>query len=222
MRALMTVLAILCALCARASATPAGNPISASASPKESTEVPQARFAIGVNSPLGWLVGSFGASAYVRLGDHFAARANVARFRNAGPGGLLGATATAFVDGETGYKGRLFDVGIGGVWYPRRPWDGFLLELGVLRRDRHTYVWPEFEPQVATQTTTYAGRALVGWSWLIGQHMFIAVAAGVSSGRETGHEISTDDYSRTTMTRAVDHQRLGGEGYLRIGVAFGD
>jgi hypothetical protein len=72
------------------------------------------------------------------------------------------------------------NVGIAVVWYPRRAWDGLLLEAGVLRRARDVYVWPEFEEKTFTRSTEYAGRALIGWSWLIREHLFIAIAARLS------------------------------------------
>jgi hypothetical protein len=67
-------------------------------------------------------------------------------------------------------------------------WDGFLLEVGALRRERDVYVWPESESQTFTRSTEYAGRALVGWSWLIHQRAFIAIAAGLSVGYESGND----------------------------------
>jgi hypothetical protein len=211
---------ILAAFCARASAGPLTTPTAASTSTPQSSDIPEPRFAIALNSPLAWTIGWFGASAYMRLGDHVALRANVATYRYGGPGGVIGGLASAFNDGGTGYGGRILDVGIAGVLYPRRPWDGPLLEVGVLRRGRDVYMWPEFDPRVTTRSTTYAGRALVGWSWLFGPHMFIAVAAGLSVGREAGRETTMPDYGDAT-TKPLRRRQIDGESYLRFGVAFG-
>jgi hypothetical protein len=218
---LVPVFAVLCALCVQARAEPAAIPVATAVSTPASDESPQARVALAVNAPLGWVIGSFGVSAYLRLGEQLAVRANVATNRNGGA--PLGEIFAGF-SGEdgTGYGGTVTDVGIAGVWYPRRAWDGFLLEVGVLRRDRDIYVWPEFESKTFTRSTEYAGRALVGWSWLFRQHLFIAIAAGLSAGRESGRDTSMPDVRpTTTITTAVHRQRTDGEGYVRIGWAFG-
>ena len=130
-------------------------PVAAAASAPVA-ETPSSPLALAVNAPLGWAIGSFGVSPSVRLGEHLAVRGNLARYKN---GALLTGTVGAFTDNDgTGYGGTIFDVGIVGIWYPRRVWDGPLLEVGVLRRDRDVYVWPEFESQTFTRSTEYAGR----------------------------------------------------------------
>src|SRR5438105_1891021 len=110
--------------------------------------------AVAVNLPVGWIRGqSLGASAYVQLTRHLAARANVARYDQewSEPG---------FEDITHG--GRILDLGLGVVWYPRRLWNGPTVELGVLDRRRDISYFPESTDVTATHTTTVAGRALVG------------------------------------------------------------
>jgi hypothetical protein len=177
------------------------------------------RFAIGVNSPLGWHYRWFGISAYGRLGDHFAVRLNAATYADL-PGGSVGSFVSSFAGG-TGYEGKLVDVGIGAVWYPMRAWDGLLIELGGLRRTRNSTVSPEFEGKTTTRSTTYAGRALIGWSLLLTPHVFVAFAAGLSQGRESGRATLVDEYDRHMTTTAVDRKTIAGETYLRFCVAFG-
>jgi hypothetical protein len=181
-------------------------------------ETPSSRFALAVNAPLGWAIRSFGVSGYVRLDEHLAVRGNLASYQNSD---LIGGTVGAIMGGGgTGYGGTIFDVGIAGIWYPTRMWDGFLLEVGALRRDRDVYVWPESESQTFTRSTEYAGRVLVGWSWLVGQRAFIATAMGLSVGYESGNDTTTPD-RMPTITKPVHRGRNDGEGYIRIGVMFG-
>jgi hypothetical protein len=172
------------------------------------------RFAFGLSSPVGWAFGSFGASGYVRIDRHVAVRANIA---TRGGGGLFG----YFIEDSPG--GMITDYGISAVWYPRRAWDGFLIEAGALLRARNTYVTGfEADARVTTRSTRYAGHALIGWSWGFASCMFVAVAAGGSWGRESGKATSVDGGSGgDTMTSPVRRKQLDGEGYLRFGVAFG-
>jgi hypothetical protein len=216
MRSSFVVLAILCALCAAGRAEPTGARVASAVAEPEASAPP--RFAIGVSSPLGWLAGWFGMSAYGRLGNHFAVRVNVATYADL-PGGSLGTFLSSF-EGGTGYEGKLVDVGIAGVWYPRRAWDGFLIEVGGLRRARNSTVWPELEGKTTTRSTTYAVRALVGWSWPMTPHTFVAFAAGLSQGRESGRATLLDDYDSHPMTTPVDRTVVAGETYLRFGVVF--
>jgi hypothetical protein len=65
---------------------------------------------------------------------------------------------------------------------------------------------------------------MLGWSWQVTRHLFIAVAVGASAGREAGHETHTV-FPYTSMlqstTNAVDRLQVDAEGYLRFGAAFG-
>lgn len=184
---------------------PPGTPSVSEASPP--------RFALSLNSPLGWAFGSFGSSGYVRIAGHFAVRANVARWTNGGPVGAL-------IREDDG-GGSVTDVGIGGVWYPLRAWDGFLIELGALRRARNTYS-AAFGTRVTTRSTTYAGRALLGWSWYFASNVFVAFAVGGSWGRELGKVTSADDGDGgEAMISPLRRKQFAAESYLRFGIAFG-
>lgn len=215
MRSFLPVLTVLSVLCPRARAEPVASPAAASPSTPASTptEMSATQLAIAVNAPLGWAIGAWGASAYARFGDHLAVRGNVAAYRNTVP--------VTEVFGGTGYGGSIFDVGIAGVWYPRRAWDGLLLEAGVLRRARDVYVWPELEEKAFTRSTEYGGRALIGWSWLIREHLFIAIAVGLSAGHESGHDTTMAAPQGPVMTSPVHRWRTDGEWYTRIGWVFG-
>jgi hypothetical protein len=90
MRYFLPVLAVLCAVRVHARAEPAGVPVAAAASAPVA-ETPSSRFALAVNAPLGWAIGSFGVSAYVRFGEHLAVRGNLASYKN---GNLLGAVTS--------------------------------------------------------------------------------------------------------------------------------
>jgi hypothetical protein len=223
MRIVLSVVGVLGSLSVPARAEPVAVPVAATASTLTSvpaaTEAPPARFAVALNAPPGWLIGSLGGSAYVRIGDHVALRGNLATYQNSPPGGIL----SVLSDVGAAYGGRVLDVGVAAVWYPRRVWDGFLLEVGVLRRERDVYVWPELDDRTFIRSTEYAGRALIGWSWLIGQRAFIAIAAGYSVGHESGESTTTPEFgSMTPITKAVRLTQKEREGYIRVGLVFGD
>jgi hypothetical protein len=93
--------------------------------------------------------------------------------------------------------GSIIDLGVGWVWYLGKRWESATLELGAVRRERDVRsaaglrrvcggsaaglrrVSGGSEPDVTTRSTTYAGRVMLGWSWLIRRRVFIAVLAGV-------------------------------------------
>jgi hypothetical protein len=175
--------------------------------------------AIGVNLPFGWFIRSYGVSVYVGLHRHFALRANVARYNAES----LPTLAVALMAGDGGGPaGRIDDYGIGAIWFPRRLWDGPMIEVGALLRNRDTVDHPDFDDRIETQSTTFAGRATVGWSWLLQTRAFISFAVGFSAGQESGRETITPDepFSMTT-TRDVKRDRGSGEAYFRFGFTFG-
>jgi len=193
--------------------------------PNLSASVRHVPIAFGTNLPFLWKdADTVAASLYVGASVHHAFRANVASYKNHDP--VVGdaiAAVLADSDGcECSNSGRTTDVGIGWVYYPRSLWDGFMFEAGALRRARDISVHdsnrtPE---RVATRTTVYAARAMIGWSWMLGRHMFIATGAGLSVGRESGAEILDSDYPRMTTRESVRRVDVSGEAYLRIGAAF--
>jgi len=214
MRVLLLVVGVLGVLSVRAHAEPAAVPVVRGAS--ERAAAAPSRFALAVNDPLAWRLSSFGASAYVRVADHWVVRGNVAAYGNYGS---LGDLAEGVVGDGLRHGGRVIDTGIAAVLYPRRVWDGVLLEVGALRRDRDTSFWPGFEEPTFTRSTEYAGRALIGWSWLIHQRAFISIAAGLSFGRESGED-TTMPYGGTMITTPVRRMRSDFENYIRVGLVF--
>lgn len=176
--------------------------------------------ALGVSSPVGWFFDSLGVSAYVGLGRSSAVRANYAAYDH----------RFSLDEPLASHRGRIRDYGIGGVWYAKGLWEGLMLDAGALRRDRDIVVGATYET-TETRSTTYAGRVMIGWSWLLEKRVFLAIAAGLSVGRETGEETitpedpfdgwrTTPDGSRTAPQR-VDRLQVDFETYLRFGIAFG-
>jgi hypothetical protein len=208
MRIPLSVL-IVCVISANARAEPPALTAPSPATPVASDASPP-RLGFGLSSPAGWLIGTFGVSWYVRIGEHFAVRANLAATK----GGI-----GYFLLGEDGSWGNT-DYGISGVWYPQRIWDGPLIEAGALLRDRYHETSDTVE-EVTTRSMTYAGRALIGWSWLIRSNVFIALAAGGSWGRESGETTTVHEFRDEPMTTPVRGKRLELESYLRFGVVFG-
>lgn len=200
------------------------NAATPSAQKAVSATEPAPRLAIAVNSPFGWIGGnSLGASVYAGITSHVAIRANVASY--AGGPSVLGEVISAAAGGdgdEAEHSGRVLDLGVGVVHYSRGLWDGFTLEAGALRRGRDLVVVDDFAPayRTSTDTVTYAGRALIGWSWLIHQRAFIAVAIGASAGIETGTETTENERGEMKKSQSVDRSDVSLESYLRFGGAF--
>jgi hypothetical protein len=69
---------------------------------------------------------------------------------------------------------------------------------------------------VTTRTKTIAGRALAGWSLLLGGHVFASVSLGLSIGYERGSE-TVHDYPAMPVTRSVARVDPSVEGFVRIG-----
>ena len=181
--------------------------------------------ALGTNLPFLWKDGdTLAASLYVGVSERSALRVNVASYKNHQPvaSDAIGAILFGGEGSEASHSGRTTDLGIGWVYYPRSLWDGLLFEAGALRRARDVSVYdsnrtPE---RVTTTTTVYAARALIGWSWLLGRHVFVATGVGLSVGHESGAEIFETDYNQMTTRESVSRISVTGEAYLRMGAAF--
>lgn len=178
--------------------------------------------AVGVNHPLSWLDGNaFGASLYVGISERHAIRANVAHYKYSGP---VGDTIAVIAGAEElpSYTGHTTDMGISLVYHPRRLWRGFTWEIGVLRRARdHRIDDDNADPVViATTTTEYAGRGMIGWSWLMFDHVFLAISGGLSVGREAGTETTERTEGAMAVQTKVSRLVHEFEGMARIGVAF--
>jgi hypothetical protein len=176
---------------------------------------PDAPFALAVNMPWAWMQDNIGGSAYIAIDPHWAMRANFARYDAEELLPLL-------LTGGEGpiYDGNILDLGLGWIWYPRRLWDGFTFEAGALMRDRDVRRSREDDPDLDIQTTTYAGRAMIGWSWLAAGTVFLSVAAGASAGLEHGREAFVSERGMST-TRSTDRLQIDFETYVRVGFAFG-
>lgn len=189
--------------------------------PAARAEPPASPMAISVNAPWGWFGGDFGASLSVAIGEHHAVRANAAHYEE---DPLLEAFANAVIGRDIPYRGgERSDYGLGWVWYPRQMWSGLQLEAGAIRRDRatvHRLDGPGSE--LETHSTTYATRGMIGWTWLIRQRVVVAVAVGLSAGREAGTETTVPEIpGEMSTTRSIARLRVDGEAYFRVGLAFG-
>jgi len=192
-------------------------PVQLDKAPAPERAEPRISFALGVNAPWAWRSRSFGASAYVGIGSHLGVRANFARYDSSDP--ILPILAGA--EDIPSHSGRLIDAGVGVVYHERGLCDGFSLELGLLRRDRHTRVAPEFDPVEKIDSVTYAVRGMVGWSWRIAEHAFIAVAVGVSNGRESGSRRLVPELPKLPTTEKLERWQTDAEAHLRFGMVFG-
>jgi hypothetical protein len=181
---------------------------------------------LAMNPPLRWIGGgSVALSGYVSLAKHHALRLNFATYEyTANSVGLVAAIALGEDGDEASYDGRTTDVGIGYQYYSRGPFDGLMLEAGVFQRDIDTrYLDDNASPAILeTDATAYAGRAMIGWSWLMKRKVFIAVGVGASVGRYSGKEtVSATTVMPEYTTREFVRYEKVPEGYMRIGLAFG-
>jgi hypothetical protein len=175
--------------------------ISLGASAADAKPQREHRFAVATNFWGGWVDGnSLGASAYARIASRHAVRANVATHSLGWTQRLFSTDSSA----EPLYTGRTVDVGIGWMWCPRRLFDGLTLELGVVHRNEEVH---RTDTRRSMRVRYDAARVLIGWSWLIADRAFLAVAVGMSRG-----------YARDAG--GIDAFENAGEGYLRFGVAF--
>jgi hypothetical protein len=180
--------------------------------------------AVAVNAPFRWVGGdAVAVSGYVGLTERQALRLNVASYT---PSAALGDAISIAMGGdgdEASRSGRITDVGAGWMFFPDGLWHGFTIELGALVRARSTHSYDDnASPAIVdTDTRTLAGRALVGWSWTIGAHVFISAQAGLSAGWATGHETtSSDQIGAMAMTVPVSRSEVAAEGFVRIGARF--
>ena len=181
--------------------------------------------AVGVNHPPSWLDGSaFGASLYVGISERHALRANVARYKYHNDP-LDTVSVIAGAEAQPSHTGHTTDVGISLVYHPRRLWRGFTWEIGVLRRARDHRIErvedDDVDPVVmATMTTEYAGRGMIGWSWLMFDHVFVAISGGLSVGHESGTETTVRSEGAMPVETRVSRLVHEFEGMARFGVAF--
>jgi hypothetical protein len=168
---------------------------------------------------------SFGASLYAGFAGHHAIRGNVAAWDHDGSDLNDFFLALSGNGDESSYSGRTFDLGIGYQYFPRRLYDGLSLEAGVLVRSIDQTDDESFFNSRATRTRAraIAGRALIGWSWLFGDRVFLATAVGLSRGRYVGKEEVTayrNDEPYMTEVEDLSEDRFAPEAYFRLGVAF--
>jgi hypothetical protein len=176
-----------------------------------------------VNSPLSWPeASSIGFSGYIAFADHHAIRLNVAHYKYNAFGSVISALVQA--DDEASTSGGTTDVGASYQYYPRSLFDGFFLEGGLMTREIDTrYADDNASPAIReNKSDGVAARALIGWSWLWSDRLFLATAIGASAGRYTGTERSAmTTYEPEYMTNDYVRYEATFEGYVRIGVALG-
>lgn len=196
-------------------------------STEASGESPRLPIAIAVNLPLMWKdAESIAGSLYVGLTKRLAVRGNVASYKYHGGMMTLAGSIAAIPSGggdEGEHEGRINDVSVGVVGYSNKMWDGFTMEASLMRRAKDVRTTDDFSVPgfIATESTTYAVRALVGYSWLIGDHVFVAFALGMSGGHEHGSETTRMSlYTSGAETKSVSRWETSAEGYLRFGAAF--
>lgn len=183
------------------------------------------RLALAVNSPVSWAVpdwnheGAFAISGWVGLTEHQALRANFATYDpDFHP---LAVIAGAY--SECPPEGNTKDVSAAWVYFPRKLYSGLSLEVGAMRRSTTQAIrycdLAQYSDRIQA-SVTYAARAMVGWSWTIGDHAFIAIAIGGSNGRERGELQRRMDSESAFETLRIAQWTSSVETYLRFGAAI--
>ncbi len=169
---------------------PAAAPARAVSRKKKAVRRPSG--AIGVN-PIGWLMETYGASAWLALGEHSALRVD----------------GTVF-SWETGYESYEAELTL--PLYLVRAFEGPFIEPGVsLRRTRGTPFMSDLEfdalggADAPRQRRLKGPTLLFGWHWLLGERAHLAAAFGValledSDARYDGRESTTNGYLRLGVT----------------------
>jgi hypothetical protein len=168
---------------------------------------------IAVNEPLGWVdAAAIGASAYLQISTHNVVRANFATWDHA---------HTSTFGSEAKYAGgRFTDGGVSWMYFPRKAYDGFSVELGMLVRHDNSWDIDDFDQKLTNDSKLYAARVLVGWSWLLKERAFISVQLGVADGPVHGKITSEDTvYPGVYMpiTTRVDETHVSIEYNVRFG-----
>jgi hypothetical protein len=226
-------LAVLVASTSLASAQPTAVPAAAPAAPpadvvtdRAATDEQNVAIGLAVNPPLRWAdAAAVGFSGYIGFANQHAIRINLATYEHtANVIGDLGSIAAGGEGSEGIYSGRTTDLGIGYQHYTRGMFDGCSLEVGVLRRAQDLREEDDFASPsiVETKATGYAGRMMIGWSWLFAQRVFVATGVGVSVGRYAGTERTAGStYMPQYTSKDFVRYETSGEVYLRLGLAFG-
>lgn len=170
---------------------PAAAPARAVSRKKQAARRPSG--AIGVN-PVGWLMETYGASAWFALGEHSALRVD----------------GTVF-SWETGYESYEAELTL--PLYLVRAFEGPFIEPGFsLRRTRGAPFTSDLEfdefggADTPRQRRLKGPTLLVGWHWLLGERAHIAAAFGFAVLDESG-------------ARYQERESIA-NGYLRMGVTF--
>src|SRR3569832_1147780 len=167
---------------------------------------PAHRFALAVNEPFGWpYAGALGFSGYGSIDQHQVIRLNVASWlhaRTAGARVLLRALFEGVDDAGAGVYGRYTTVTASWMYFPRRAYDGFSVELGALVQVQHTFAYDdEAHPDgTSIDARRYAGTALIGWSWLGWDRVFASLQVGASYGHEAGNQVYRSEFGLVVVT----------------------
>ncbi len=177
--------------------------------------------AVAVNPPFHW-GSAIGVSGYLGVTPHQAIRANVARYEYGKVASEVIGVFEAASDSEfeSTFDGTITDLGLSWMYFPRALWNGFFVEAGALRRAANITQGTGVNDFEDTRSTTYAGRALVGWSWLLGSHVFVSLSVGLSVGHESGDGVTRPDLM-PEQPHAISRVSVAGEGFVRIGASFG-
>lgn len=176
---------------------------------------------IAVNPPIRWFDdhdSTFAASIYAAIDEHQVVRGNFARYPY-GPSLLAG------LESEGAWDGNVTDFGASYQYYPRRAYDGVVVEAGLLVRSSVGTAYDPFESDETSEDTKFiAGRAMIGWSWLVADHLFTSLQVGGSVGYKRGTTSVCGDACQydgmPPVTTRIAEPSIAPEIMMRIGFAL--
>jgi hypothetical protein len=152
------------------------------------------------SNPFSWFVGLYGLGVSVALHDRIALHAD-----------------TNYLDSQSGASTtKGYELGLGVTLYARRAFSGLLIEPGVRFRRvfEHCKGCGDFDgADLHSRTTTVGPELLVGWHWMIDDHLNVAVAFGLLYN--VNHHAMLFSANGEPLDSAIEP-----DGYVRIGFAL--
>jgi hypothetical protein len=122
------------------------------------------------SNPLGWIIGSYGASVSYAPLSQVAVRGDVSYYRNEGDRG--------------------FELGLGAPIYFRKMYSGFFLEPGLTFK-----VLSNDDSGTRERTTVVGPQVMLGWHWFWDSGLNVAAALGAGRNWNSSSSGTFDDYN---------------------------
>jgi hypothetical protein len=172
------------------------------------------KVAVAVNPPIRWFTEekAFAGSLYVAVSKHHVLRGNLAVYPREKP-----------LSYESRFDGTITDYGASYMYFPRTAFRGYFLEAGLLYRSTDSVEHDPFGDDTTTKTRFSAGRAMIGYSAMIGAHVFMSFQLGMSLGYRNGTETFCQSACMdrwSPVITPIEELSIAGEAFVRIGAAL--